>query len=410
MPNTGREKEKKSTKLEDQAWYHGTLPRDAINRLLIDDGMFIVRISATNKGKLLPIISVRAGAALCHVPIEFDQQKHDWHLEGDVHRPTIVDLIQHYYNHKTPITKKTGAILKTAVKKEKWLIDDRNLKEERLLGSGAFGEVWLGILKKDNGEKKVAIKKVKESAIAVSKAANDEERMQIVQEAKQMYQYRNENVVKLYGIACDKPPIRIVMEYCPMGSLDEHLKEKKLPLPTKLQYCLEAASGMKYLAAQKCIHRDLAARNCLIGDKGQIKISDFGLSKKARNYRIKNLKAAKLAIRWTAPEALTEGIFSEAADVWSFGVLMWEIFADAQIPWPEYSKNVDVCAKVKTGEMMKPPAETPNWIYDIMVKCWKLNPKDRVTFRQLVKDLTELPPISTQCSGNDPASFYHSFQ
>ncbi len=379
-------RKKKTGNLEDQAWYHGTLPRDEISRLLKEDGMFLVRVSADENGRLRPVISVKAGEQLRHVHVESNQEK-QWHLGGESF-PTIPSLILHYYQTKTPISKKTGAILRIAVKREKWLLDDRNLKQERLLGSGAFGEVWLGTLKRDGKETMVAIKRDKSSM----RAMTQEERMQTLGEAKQMFHYEHENVVRLFGIACDKPPIRIVMEYCPAGSLDEHLKnnEKKLPLVTKLRYALEAARGMAYLSNHKCIHRDLAARNCLIGAKGEIKISDFGLSKRASAYKMKNMKSAKIAIRWTAPEALAEGKFSEAADVWSFGVLMWEIFAYGQLPWAECRTNLDVFAKVKIGEKMKPPEGTPDSVYAVMVKCWEMKTKDRITFQQLEKEVFEL--------------------
>ncbi len=287
---------------------------------------------------------------------------------------------------------RTGATLKIAVKRAKWLLDDRKLKETRKIGGGAFGEVWLGILKtevEEEGKKKpidleVAIKKVKESVVG----DKDEDKFQLLQEAKKMFKYKDENVVNVLGVAADKPPIRIVMEFCPAGSLDEHLKKKRLPINIKLTYCLEAAKGMAYLASQKCIHRDLAARNCLIGRKGEIKISDFGLSKKASEYKLKNLQTA-IAIRWAAPESLTQGVFSEASDVWSFGVLMWEIFSNATLPWHLCKTNNEVAIKVKGGDKMKSPDGTPSGVYDVMLRCWDMESTKRTSFRDLVKEISD---------------------
>merc|ERR1711974_430459 len=117
------------------------------------------------------------------------------------------------------------------------------------------------------------------------------------------------------------------MELVPGGSLLNYLRNgKSLNCKNLIGMCLDAAAGMQYLESKNCIHRDLAARNCLVGDKNIVKISDFGMSREEEEYTVSDgLK--QIPIKWTAPEALNYGKYTSLCDVWSFGVLAWEIFS-----------------------------------------------------------------------------------
>lgn len=116
-----------------------------------------------------------------------------------------------------------------------------------------------------------------------------------------MLQYRHDNVVRIYAIAADKPPLLMVMEHCPEGGLDRYLQKQKIESKAKVTLCDQAARGMEYLHVKKnCIHRDLAARNCLMGTRCVLKIADFGLTRHGA-YKLER-KGAAVPIRWTAPE------------------------------------------------------------------------------------------------------------
>ncbi|MFH4976548.1 hypothetical protein AB6A40_003257 [Gnathostoma spinigerum] len=136
------------------------------------------------------------------------------------------------------------------------------------------------------------------------------------------------SLLKFFGIACDRPPVMIVMENCPGGSLDKHLLKEKEKIITgeRITYLLEAAYGMRYLHHKHCVHRDLAARNCLISAEGVIKIADFGLSAPTDVSDDNEVKMMHVPIRWMAPETLCkEPKFSKKSDVWAYGVLTYEV-------------------------------------------------------------------------------------
>lgn len=141
---------------------------------------------------------------------------------------------------------------------------------------------------------------------------------------------------------------------------------------------------MLYLSEKKIIHRDLAIRNLLVTIHGQnnkylIKIADFGLS---RNIDTNYYQASNsvFPVKWTAPEAVEKGKFSSMSDVWSFGIVLWELFTYGKIPYPGMS-NQEVIEKVSNGYRLPPPKNCPPNIIELMNKCWSYNPKERPNFQ-----------------------------
>lgn len=155
---------------------------------------------------------------------------------------------------------------------------------------------------------------------------------------------------------------------------------------TRVQYCLDAAKGLGYLHAKHCIHRDVAARNCLVGDN-QVKISDFGLCREESQYMVSPSK--KVPIRWLAPETLSQGLYTFKSDVFSFGVLMWEVFTDAQEPYPGM-KVVDVQSKVKKGYRMDPPAKMPEDLRLVLQETWSAEAAKRPGFSTIAESLKQV--------------------
>ena len=142
------------------------------------------------------------------------------------------------------------------------------------------------------------------------------------------------------------------------------------------------AEGMEYLESKKLVHRDLAARNILVSEDLVAKVSDFGLAKAER----KGLDSSRLPVKWTAPEALKNGRFSSKSDVWSFGVLLWEVFSYGRAPYPKMSLK-EVSEAVEKGYRMEPPDGCPGSVHTLMGSCWEAEPARRPPFRKIVEKL-----------------------
>jgi len=148
---------------------------------------------------------------------------------------------------------------------------------------------------------------------------------------------------------------------------------------------LDAGGGMRYLEEKGCIHRDLAARNCLLDVNGAIKISDFGMSREEQEYVVSDgLK--QIPIKWTAPEALNYGKYTSLSDVWSFGILMWEIFSRGQTPYTGMS-NSKAREMIEAAYRMPAPPDTPDTIYQLMLRCWQYEPDQRPRFSEIYPEI-----------------------
>ncbi|XP_052005514.1 vascular endothelial growth factor receptor kdr-like [Xyrauchen texanus] len=180
----------------------------------------------------------------------------------------------------------------------------------------------------------------------------------------------------------------------------EDLYKKVLTLEDLICYSFQVAKGMEFLASRKCIHRDLAARNILLSENNVVKICDFGLARdvyKDPDYVRKG--DARLPLKWMAPEAIFDKIYTTQSDVWSFGVLMWEIFSLGASPYPGLHIDEEFCCRLKEGTRMKAPEYSSSEIYQTMLDCWHGEPSQRPTFTELVEKLGDLLQASVQQEG-----------
>ncbi|KAL2077215.1 hypothetical protein ACEWY4_026719 [Coilia grayii] len=180
----------------------------------------------------------------------------------------------------------------------------------------------------------------------------------------------------------------------------EDLYKRVLTMEDLICYSFQVAKGMEFLASRKCIHRDLAARNILLSENNVVKICDFGLARdvyKDPDYVRKG--DARLPLKWMAPEAIFDKIYTTQSDVWSFGVLMWEIFSLGASPYPGVQIDEEFCCRLKEGTRMKAPEYSSSEIYQTMLDCWQGNPVDRPTFTELVERLGDLLQASVQQEG-----------
>uniref|UniRef100_A0A8C7M7W2 Protein kinase domain-containing protein n=1 Tax=Oncorhynchus kisutch TaxID=8019 RepID=A0A8C7M7W2_ONCKI len=142
-----------------------------------------------------------------------------------------------------------------------------------------------------------------------------------------------------------------------------------LSLGSLLSICQDVSEGMEHLEAHGFIHRDLAARNCLVNDALVVKVSDFGMARYVLDDQYTSSSGAKFPVKWSPPEVFNFCKYSSKSDVWSFGVLMWEVFTEGKMPF-EHNPNHKVVMMVLEGHRLyRPKKATPN-IYDIMLRCW----------------------------------------
>ncbi|XP_054453574.1 vascular endothelial growth factor receptor kdr-like [Anoplopoma fimbria] len=180
----------------------------------------------------------------------------------------------------------------------------------------------------------------------------------------------------------------------------EDLYKKVLTLEDLICYSFQVAKGMEFLASRKCIHRDLAARNILLSENNVVKICDFGLARdiyKDPDYVRKG--DARLPLKWMAPEAIFDKVYTTQSDVWSFGVLMWEIFSLGASPYPGVQIDEEFCCRLKEGTRMRAPEYSSSEIYQTMLDCWQGEPQERPTFIELVGQLGDLLQASVQEEG-----------
>nr|XP_021483448.1 tyrosine-protein kinase TXK [Meriones unguiculatus] len=197
-------------------------------------------------------------------------------------------------------------------------------------------------------------------------------------------------LVQLYGVCIQQKPLFIVTEFMEHGCLLTYLRERKGKLRKAflLSVCQDVCEGMAYLERNCYIHRDLAARNCLVSSACVVKISDFGMTRYVLDDEYISSSGAKFPVKWSPPEVFHFNKYSSKSDVWSFGVLMWEVFTEGKMPF-ENQSNLQVVEAISKGFRLYRPHLAPMCVYGVMYNCWHENPKGRPTFAELVQVLTE---------------------
>ncbi|XP_028161880.1 tyrosine-protein kinase Fer isoform X4 [Ostrinia nubilalis] len=361
--------------LVEQEWFHGVLPREEVVRLLRADGDYLVRETTRNHARQL-VLSVCWGQHkhfIVQTTPEGNTFQGHYRFEGAAF-PSVAELIAWQRTSGVPVTARSGALLRRAVPRETWELNNDDVQLCDKIGRGNFGDVYKARLKTTGQE--VAVKTCRV-------ALPEEQKRTFLQEGRILKQYQHPNIVRLIGIAVQKPPIMIVMELVSGGSLLTFLRTRSSSLGSRalLAMCRDAAAGMRYLESKNCIHRDLAARNCLVGDDNIVKISDFGMSREEEEYIVSG-GMKQIPIKWTAPEALNFGKYTSLCDVWSYGVLMWEIFSKGDTPYAGMS-NSRAREKIDAGYRMPAPEGCAEDVYALMLRCWEYEADKRPHFHQI---------------------------
>ncbi|XP_004378699.1 megakaryocyte-associated tyrosine-protein kinase [Trichechus manatus latirostris] len=343
-------------KLSLMPWFHGKISgQEAVQQLQPpEDGLFLVRESVRHPGDY--VLCVSFGREVIHYRV----LHRDGHLTIDevVCFCNLMDMVEHYSKEKgaictklvTPKRKQGTKSAEEELAKAGWLLNLQHLTLGAQIGEGEFG-----------GGK-----------------------------------MQHKNLVRLLGVILHQG-LYIVMEHVSKGNLVNFLRTRGRALVNTaqlLQFSLHVAEGMEYLESKKLVHRDLAARNILVSEDLVAKVSDFGLAKAER----KGLDSSRLPVKWTAPEALKHGKFSSKSDVWSFGVLLWEVFSYGRAPYPKMSLKA-VSEAVEKGYRMEAPEGCPGPIHTLMGSCWEAEPSRRPPFRKLAEKLArELRSAGTPAS------------
>eukprot|EP00731_Ephydatia_muelleri_P016536 Em0009g960a len=378
--------------LQAMPWFHGRISREDAEKLLTPpkNGQFLVRESQNYPGDYTLCVSYNGKVENYRVQ---RNEKDMVTVDGDDYFDDLIELVEHYHRGadglctrlKQPVAvagPPPHVISRKDFEKQGWAIPRKELIKKAIIGKGEFGEVCLG---EYNGTK-VAMKSMKD--VSDSKGL-----MQFLTEASVMTSLRHPNLVCLIGISLDDNPIYLITEYMAKGSLIDYLRSRGRAVITKqnqIDFARHVNKGMMYLESQNFIHRDLAARNVLISEENVAKVSDFGLAKSS--FAAKQ-DSTKLPVKWTAPEALRDAKFSNKSDVWSFGVLLWEIYSYGRVPYPKVPVE-EVAAHVESGYRMEPPEGCPDQINKIMTDCWNKDPNQRPTFAYIEKMLESVAKAS----------------
>ncbi|XP_072518536.1 macrophage colony-stimulating factor 1 receptor 1 isoform X2 [Salminus brasiliensis] len=331
----------------------------------------------------------------------------------------------------------------------KWEFPRDRLTFGQVLGAGAFGKVVEATaygLDKDDHVTRVAVKMLKSSA-------HSEEKEALMSELKILSHLGpHANIVNLLGACTQGGPVLLITEYCSHGDLLNFLRRRAdvflnsvlqehdltnvyrnlsahqslkrfrsnsyqdmsgrrdqdgsqgccrvgqenlwmLDLEDLLRFSSQVAQGLNFLASKNCIHRDVAARNVLVTDCFVVKICDFGLARDIMNdsnYVVRG--NARLPVKWMSPESIFECIYTVQSDVWSYGILLWEIFSLGRSPYPDVVVDARFYKMIKAGYHMTQPDFAPPEIYTVMKMCWSLEPTSRPTFGKIVQLIAGLLP------------------
>lgn len=209
------------------------------------------------------------------------------------------------------------------------------------------------------------------------------------------------------GITLPPQPLAIIQEYCPAGSLNTYLaSHPNTELITLARWLKGIATGMLHLHAERIIHRDLATRNILLSETLEPKVSDFGMSRKGdtEDDLISQKTTSNVGpLKWMAPESISERVYSKKSDVWSYGVVIWEVFARST-PWPNLTPLQAAMMVVQEHKHLEPTQNIPPFFQDMMLQCFERDPKNRPEFNDIVNELGQQTDLDLRSISSRPVS------
>ncbi|XP_075703161.1 tyrosine-protein kinase Srms [Rhinoderma darwinii] len=371
-----------SPSLSNEAWYIEVSNRLEAERLLMSPpnahGSYLVRPSDTNPGHFS--LSVRNDHKVTHFRIHVGS-KGEFYLQSGRSFTTIQELVVF---HKTNWKLLKSPLLQPCKEEidltETWERSHSEFQLIKKLGQGFFGEVFEGIW---NDTVKVAIKTFKQE---------DLNRSDFEKEINALKNLCHRNLIQLLAVCSFGEPVYIVTELMVKGNLNDYLKGTEgvqLTNADFVEMICQVADGMEYLEKKQVVHRDLATRNVLVGENLICKIADFGLARLLKDDCYSPENNRSVPIRWTAPESLMYCKYSTKSDVWSFGIVMFEVYTLGDVPYKGLT-NREVITKVTKGYRLPQPSICSMEMYNLMLLCWMDKPRDRPSFQEVVENLTDI--------------------
>nr|XP_047145200.1 fibroblast growth factor receptor 4-like isoform X1 [Hydra vulgaris] len=326
------------------------------------------------------------------------------------------------------------------VSSQEWKISYKNIILEKKIGEGAFGNVFVAKINANVLAKTKYFSNSRSSSFAdcqcvikssdvdvavkvLKDGANQSELNDFIEEINLMKETGyHKNIVSMIGFSSIENSLCLIVEYMENGDLLQFLRNNRSKISKKngelasfiytlefqddleviektkneiqlmeidlltpndlLRFAWQVASGMEYLSCIKLIHRDLAARNVLVGADKNLKISDFGLTRKVNNHAYIGSKTRRLPIKWMSTEAIFDHTFTSCSDVWSYGIVLFEIVTLGGTPYPTIP-NCELLTLLKSGYRMNRPENCSEQMYDVMLHCWNQDPLQRPTFTEL---------------------------
>ncbi|XP_068687089.1 uncharacterized protein [Montipora foliosa] len=285
-----------------------------------------------------------------------------------------------------------------------WEVSQEHVHVIKIIGKGASSQVAQATLKnvrEHQEERTVAVKMLKANA-------PPSDRKDLLSELELMKKMKpHPHVIKLIGCVTESEPLMVLIEYVPFGDLlgylrksrglnDTYYKDPDVQPETNLtseqliKFAWQVADGMCYLCSKKIVHRDLAARNVLVGEGERCKVTDFGMARNVGQDDIYTKKSrGRLPVKWTAFEALLYGVYTTQSDVWSYGILLYEVLTIGGSPYPDTNARL-IADKLQQGYRMPKPRHVDSKLYEIMMKCWEEDPSDRPTFEKLRRTMKDM--------------------
>ena len=323
-------------------------------------------------------LSVRDTEDVAHYQIKQSLDNGNFFISTRATFETIVDLVNYYQEQADGLCANLIRPCASSEEQAEWEIDRRQIRFIMKLGEGQFCHEWRALW---NGRNPVGVKSLKPESMSTCK---------FLQVASLMKKLHHRNIIQLYGMSTKEEPIFIVIEYMMHGTLLEYLHGdgKSLDFPHLIDMSTQVASGMAYLEKQNYMHRDLAAKNVLVGENLLCKVANFELARVVDKEVYEDQAKELIAMKWTAPEAIQYNRFSTKSDVWSFGIMLYEIITYGCIPYPNMT-NDQVHKQLQQGYHMPCPMGCPEKLYYIMLDCWRKEPANRPTFYTLKWQLEE---------------------
>ncbi|XP_043409382.1 tyrosine-protein kinase Srms [Prionailurus viverrinus] len=379
--------------LLDQPWYFSGISRAQAQQMLLSPangpGAFLIRPSESSRGHYS--LSVRAQASVRHYRI--CTAANGLYLQKGRLFPSLEELLAYYkanwkliHNPLLQPCVPQGAAgggpecpppPQQPLLQDGWERPRSEFALRRKLGEGYFGEVWEGLWLDSTP---VAVKVIKSAYVKLA---------DLTKEIQTLKSLRHERLIRLHAVCSAGEPVYIVTELMRKGNLQAFLgspEGRALGLSLLLGFACHVAEGMSYLEERRIVHRDLAARNVLVGDDLGCKVADFGLARLLKEDIYSPSSGSKIPVKWTAPEAANYRVYSQKSDVWSFGVLLYEVFTYGQCPYEGLS-NHETLQQVTWGYRLPRPASCPAEVYALMLECWRSSPEERPAFAALQETL-----------------------